>query len=69
MGQSLDDAAMEHLQQQFNPEQQRFVLAGFNHFTDHLKSQLLELVSSKEKPEDYVVTNDDVQSIMAGFKR
>lgn len=60
---------MEHLQSSMAPEQQTAVLAGFRTFADHFKSQLQELVQRKDNTENYVVTADDVQNIVAGLKR
>ncbi len=69
MGQSLEQTAMEHIQQNMQPEQQQTVLAGFRTFADHFKSQLQELMQSKGQSENYVVTENDVQNIVAGLHK
>ena len=65
----MEQAALQHLQQNLEPDQQRTVLAGFRTFADHFKSQLQELVQAKDAPQQYVVTADDVQNIVAGLKK
>ena len=69
MGQSLEQTALEHMQQNLPPDQQQTVLAGFRTFADHFKSQLQELMQSKGPSEEYVVTESDVQNIVAGLKK
>lgn len=69
MGQSVEEAALQHIQAQMAPDQQQTVLAGFRHFADHFKSKLHELVRTNEDPENYVVTANDIQQIVHGLKR
>lgn len=69
MGQSLEQTALEHMQQNMLPDQQQTVLAGFRTFADHFKGQLQELMQSKGTSENYVVTESDIQNIVAGLKK
>ncbi|KAK9810682.1 hypothetical protein WJX73_010596 [Symbiochloris irregularis] len=67
IGASIEDAVLQHLQENLPMDGQQRVMAGFRNFADFIKQHLRQ--KQADKGSEHVVTSDDVAEMLNAFRQ